>query len=118
VAQATAEGDHVSHLAAWSQLTAAAPLGLEHQSMPGPTGHEPLRDRDRVPADTRADLVGMTFTEILSALVHSCARRRMVGTHADELEVFSVQRRLQVRAAEMASVLRELRTNAHFIFNG
>ena len=39
----------------------------------------------------------------------------MVGTHADELEAFSAQRRLQVRAAEMASVLRELRTNARFI---
>lgn len=118
VVQATAEGDHGSHLAAWSQLTAAAPLGLEHQSMPGPDGHEPLEDRDRVPADTRADLAGMTFTQILGALVHSCARRRMVGTSADELEVFSLQRRLQVRAAEMASVLRELRTNARYIFNG
>jgi hypothetical protein len=57
----------------------------------------------------------MTFTQILAALEHSCARRRMVGTHPDELEVFSVQRRLQVRAAEIASVLRELRTNARFI---
>jgi hypothetical protein len=60
----------------------------------------------------------MTFTQILGAVVHCCARRRLVGTHADELEVFSVQRRLQVRAAEMASVLRELRTNARLIFTG
>jgi hypothetical protein len=118
VTQVTAEGEHASHLAAWSRLAAAAPLGLEHQSMPGPDGHEPLEDRDRVPADTRADLLGMTFTQILDALVHCCARRRLVGTHADELEVFSLQRRLQVRAAEMASVLRELRTNARFMFSG
>jgi hypothetical protein len=60
----------------------------------------------------------MTFTQILCALVHSCARRRMVGTHADELEVFSLQRRLQVRIAEMASVLRELRANARPVFSG
>jgi|Tabmets5t2r1_1033131.scaffolds.fasta_scaffold113340_2 hypothetical protein len=86
--------------------------------MPGPDGHEPLEDRDRVPAETRADLVGMTFTQILGALVHNCARRRMVGIYADELEVSSLQRRLQVRTAEMASVLRELRTNARSVFSG
>jgi hypothetical protein len=118
VARVTAQGEHASHLAAWSRLAAAAPLGLEHQSMPGPDSHESLEDRDRVPADTRADLAGMTFTQILCALVHSCARRRMVGTHADELEVFSLQRRLQVRIAEMASVLRELRANARPVFRG
>jgi hypothetical protein len=118
VARVTAQGEHASHLAAWSRLTAAAPLGLEHQSMPGPDGHEPLEDRDRVPAKVRADLAGMTFTQILCALVHSCARRRMVGIHADELEVFSLQRRLQVRIAEMASVLRELRTNTRPVFSG
>jgi hypothetical protein len=42
----------------------------------------------------------------------------MVGTHADELEVFSLQRRLQVRTAEMASALRELRTNTRPVFSG
>jgi hypothetical protein len=118
IAQSTTEGDHASQLAAWSRLTAAAPLGLEHQSMPRPDGEEPLRDRDRVPAETRADLVGMTFTQILRLLVHDLARRRVVGTHADELEVFALQRRLQVRAAEMASVLRELRANARSTFSG
>ncbi len=41
VAQVTKEGDHASHLAAWSRLAAATPLALEHQSMPGPDGHEP-----------------------------------------------------------------------------
>lgn len=118
VAQVTKEGDHASHLAAWSRLAAAAPLGLEHQSMPGPDGHEPLRDRDRVPAETRAELLGMTFTQILRVLLHSWARRRVVGAHADELEVFSLRRRLQVRAAEMASVLRELRTDDRSMFSG
>lgn len=117
VAQVTEEGDHASHLAAWSRLAAAAPLGLEHQSMPGPDGHEPLEDRDRVPAETRAELLGMTVTQILCALVHSWARRRMVGAHAYELEVFSLRRRLQVRAAEMASVLRELRADDRRMFN-
>ena len=112
VAHATGEGDHASHLAAWSRLASAVPLGLEHQSMPGPDGHEALEDRDRVPAETRAELSGMTFTEVLRLLVHSLARRRAIGMHADELEVFSLQRRLQVRAAEMASVLRELRTDS------
>jgi hypothetical protein len=111
VVSATGEGDHASHLAAWSRLAGAAPLGLEQQSMPGPDGHEPLRDRDRVPAETRAELLGMTFTQILRLLVHSLARRRVIGIHADEGEVFSLRRRLQVRAAEMASVLRELRTD-------
>jgi hypothetical protein len=118
VAQATAEGEHASHLAAWSRWAAAAPLGLEDQGMPEPDGHEPLRDWDRVLAETRAALMGMTFTQILGALVHACARRRVVGTHADELEVFALQRRLQVRAAEMASVLWELRANARSTFNG
>jgi hypothetical protein len=118
VGRSTAEGDHTSHLAAWSALAAASPLGLEHQSMPGPDGHEPLRDRDRVPADTRADLVGMTFMQILGAVMRTWARRRVVGAHADESEIFSLQRRLQVRAAEMASVLRELRADNRSTFNG
>jgi hypothetical protein len=114
----TEEGDHAGQLAAWSRLAAAPPLGLEHQSMPGPDGHEPLQDRDRVPAETRAELLGMTFTQILRLLVHSLARRRAIGMHADEIEVFSLQRRLQVRAAEMASVLRELRTDNRSTFSG
>ena len=118
VARETADGDHASHLAAWSGLAGAPTLGLEHQSMPGPDGHEPLPDRDRVPADTRADLVGMTFTPILSAVMRTWTRRRVVGAHADESEVFSRQRRLQVRAAEMASVLRALRAGDHTTFTG
>ncbi len=118
VVRSTAKGGHAGHLAAWSALAAAPPLGLEHQSMPGPDGHEPLRDRDRVPADTRADLVGMTFTQILRAVIRAWARRRVVGAHADESEVFSLQRRLQVRAAEMASVLRELRADNRSTFHG
>ena len=118
VARSTVDGDHASHLAAWSRLAATTPLGLEHQSTPGPDGHEPLRDRDRVASDTRVDLVGKTFTQILGALVHGWARRRMVGAHADELEVIALQRRLQVRAAEMANVLRELRTHDRSIFSG
>jgi hypothetical protein len=71
-----------------------------------------------VPAETRAELLGMTFTEILRVLLHSWARRRVVGAHADELEVFSLRRRLQVRAAEMASVLRELRAEGRSTFSG
>jgi hypothetical protein len=86
--------------------------------MPEPDGHEPLGDWDRVLAETRAALMGMTFTQILGALVHACARRGVVGAHADELEVIALQRRLQVRAAEMARVLRELRTNARSTFDG
>ncbi len=78
----------------------------------------PLRDRDRVPAETRAELLGMTFTQILGVLLHSWARRRVVGAHSDELEVSSLCRRLQVRAAEMASVLRELRAADRSVFSG
>jgi hypothetical protein len=118
VAHSTAEGDHVSHLAAWSALAAAAPFGLEHQSTPGPDGHEPLWDRDRVASDARVDLLGTTFTQILGGLLHTLARRRVVGIYADELEVIPLKRRLQVRAAEMASVLRELRADDRSMFSG
>jgi hypothetical protein len=118
VAHLTAEGEHPGQLAAWSRLATATPLGLEQQSMPGEAAHEPLPDRDRAATETRADLLGLTFTQILCALLHSCARRRMVGAHAGELEVSALQRRLQVRAAVMASVLRELRANARWRFSG
>ncbi len=60
----------------------------------------------------------MTFTQILRAVIRAWARRRVVGAHADESEVFSLQRRLQVRAAEMASVLRELRADNRSTFHG
>lgn len=117
VANSTAEGDHASHLAAWSRLAAATPLGLEHHGLPGPDSHEPVDDPDRERADTRAVISGMTFTQILGALLHTWARHHQLGAHDDELEVIALRRRLQWRAAEMASVLGELRTRGRSVFS-
>jgi hypothetical protein len=118
VAGSTAEGDHASHLAAWSRLAAATPLGLEHQGLPGPDPHEPVDDPDRERADTRAAIAGMTFTQILGVLLHTWARHHQLGAHDDEPEAIAVRRRLQWRAAELASVLRELRTGRSSVFRG
>jgi hypothetical protein len=99
-------------------LAAAAPLGVGAPEHTGEAAHEPLPDRDRVQADTRVDLLGMTFTQILGVLVHSLARRRVVAAYADELQAIALQRCLQVRAAEMANVLRQLRTEDRPMFSG
>lgn len=117
VASSTAQGDHASHLAAWSRLAAATPLGLEHQGLPGPDPHEPVDDPNRERADTRAAISGMTFTQILAALLHTWTRHHQLGAHDDELEVIALRRRLLWRAAEMASVLRELRTGRSPVFS-
>ena len=60
----------------------------------------------------------MTFTQILGVLLHTWARHRQLGAHDDELEAIALRRRLQWRAAEMASVLRELRTGRSSVFSG
>jgi hypothetical protein len=90
---------------------------LEHQGMPGPDSHEPVDDPNRERTDTRAAISGGTFTQILGALLHTWARHRQLGAHADELEVIELRRRLQWRAAEMASVLRELWTGGRLVFS-
>jgi hypothetical protein len=117
VTKSTAQGDHASHLAAWSRLAATEPLGLEHQGMPRPDACEPVDDPDRERANTRAGIRGLTFTQIQGVLLHLWARYRSVGINADELGVIRMRRCRQWRAAEMASVLRELRTAGRLVFD-
>jgi hypothetical protein len=113
VAEATAAGDHTSHLAVWSRMAGVEPWGIEHQGMPEDRTHPPLDER-RTSLEregTRTALQGMTFTQILCACMHTWHRRRQLITHQGEVETLTAVARLDVRLAEMASVLRQLRAS-------
>lgn len=119
VTRVTVQGDHPGHLAAWSELAGAPPVPAEDQHPP--VRPQPFLDRAAAEAEraqTRAELLGLSFTQVLRAFSHAWVERLQIVEDAGDAELGPMLERTELRLGEMADVLRQLRARAAAIYSG
>lgn len=112
VAQATAQGDHAAHLAAWSGLVGAAPTPAEQQH--APVHVQPFLDAaaaEAVRAQVRASLRGLSYSGVLRAFIHTWEERLRSIRDTADVELGPMLERLELQLDELASALRQLRAS-------
>ena len=110
VARATAAGSHDEEVAGWSRMTAVEPVAavdegaIPRQEEPYPWVVEAEFMR------VREELAGRGFSEIVRAYLHTRVEHRQLALAGHEFDRVSDLKRLEVRLREIASIVRELRS--------
>lgn len=112
VARATAAGSHDEEVARWKGLTRVEPVAAvdegtvprEAEPDPGVAEAELMRVRE--------ELAGRTFSEIVCAYLHTRVEHREIALAGHDFDAEPDLERLEIRLEEIASIVRELRSQS------
>ena len=110
VVRATATGSHGQEVGCWSRLTGAEPVAAAEE---GAVPREAEPDPGVVEAEfmgVREELGGRGFSEIARAYLHTRVDHRQLALAGRDFDTVPDLERLEIRLEQIASIVRELRS--------
>jgi hypothetical protein len=118
VARATAAGSHEEEVAGWSRRTAVEPVAAVEE---GTVSREAEPDPAVAEAESmrvREELAGRGFSELVRAYLHVRVEHRRLALAGHEFDAVPELERLEIRLEEIASIVRELRSQGAGVVEG
>jgi hypothetical protein len=115
VARATADGSHEDEMARWRALSGVEPVAAVDEAGIARSEEPPPWEVEAEVMRVRDELAGWTFSEILRAYLRTRAEHRQLALAGREFDRVPDLKRMEVRLKEIASIVRELRSQGSVV---